>query len=346
MEVTKSSIKKLGFFTLVLTTTFVTIAWYTLETMKIDYKQRKEELLDAESDLWVNSLYLSINQAKRDGEWIANEIAYRMDTEFNKDQDAIAEALDNYRMPNNPIREIVLTSIDGYYFNDIVSNNTDPIIIKGREIGEDNSADCVSFGSTRAFTLEMLMHANPKLALKQLIRVAVGDTDSLIFWQFVDYPGGEDLQKPYGEDIPKEHRGKKAKVLSSYDLKGLKEEFNRTESWEDTFEAFEFLVPTYIYYSEDLAGRPFVSGGKRTEYERLVLLTTFNFKTVVDNNPILKRDLHKYSILRKNLKNTYDLKELSVYVLVIFLIIICFLAMNYTNKLTLERYRERSDKTV
>ena len=62
----------------------------------------------------------------------------------------------------------------------------------------------------------------------------------------------------------------------------------------------------------------------------------FNFKTVVDHNPILKRDLHRFDVLREQALRVYTGYERAVYLVIILLILICTISMKYTNKLNLE----------
>jgi len=137
-------------------------------------------------------------------------------------------------------------------------------------------------------------------------------------------------------NIPLEHRHKLGLELISYDMAGLKDYFMRTKSWEDTFRAFEFVTPSYVFNRTDLALRPYIEEGIRTDIVKLSLNVVFNFKTVIDHNPILKRDLDRFSQRRRTSHNDFIIRERTLYLAVILLVIICFITMRYTNKLVEE----------
>lgn len=345
MLVRRSSIKALGFFAVVLAISFITIAWYFLGELDNSYKRERETLDNFEWSFLKSALHLSLNQAKIEGTFIANQIGDMVWQEFDGDLEQIAYSLDNYHEPNNYIRTVITQSLEDVYFNNIVSDNTDPFVTRGTNVETDNSDNCATFGSSRPFDLEYLMHANPYLAQEAFERIATADLENMntaaidrpIFFQFLSHSDGEHIQDQYEIDkgvvIPPDHTDKEAQILTSYDMDGLEAYFKETLSWQKTFEAFEFITPSYIFNREDLAGRPFVENGRRTEYERLAINIVFNFKNVINHNPILKRNLEGFSWRREEIEQKRLRYERLIYYSIIFLSIICTISMLYTNKI-------------
>lgn len=359
MKIRASSIKALGFFVIVLTISFGAVTWYTLGELQTGYEQQKQLSLNNEWDLLRNTLNLSLNQAKIDGTNKVQEIKHYLYMEFENDYEALSKSLDNYHEPNNKVREIITVSLTDMYFNNIQSDNTDPFIVRGNYVELDSSANCASYGSSRTVDDEYTMHANPYLAKYAFERIKLADLenqstaaiDRPIFFQFVDHPKGNPATALlYAETkkttTPEEHLGKRAQELESYDMDGIKAYFFKTESWEDTFRAFEFITPTYLYSKTDLAGRAYILNGKRTEIDRLSLNIVFNFKTVIDHNTLLKRDLAKYKWERSKAEQTYYSTERALYFVVMLLILICYMAMNYANKLAQETYDDNNNRPV
>lgn len=339
----KHSIKALGFLVVVLTLAFGTVTWFTVKALADEHKTQQEQIDTDEWTLLNNSLSIYLGQAKQQGQAKVNYIDKTINLQFNNDTDKIALLLDNYMEPNNPIREIITEVAEDLYFNNIYSDNTDGFVVRGFEVSTDGSANCASFGSSRGFDLEMLMHGNPQLALEAFNRIARGDVenynagaiDKPIFFQFVTHPDGLNMQKGV-QGVPIEHQGKLGLELSSYDMAGLKKYFLETKSWEKTFMSFEFVTPSYIFNKSDLAFRPYVARGFRTDIIKTSLNVVFNYKNVIDHNPILKRDLAKFSDRRITVRANFIKQERLLYLTVILLAIICFIAMRYTNKLVEE----------
>lgn len=351
MRIRSSSIKALGFFIIMITIGFGSVVWYVKTELEIRYEQNRKEINEKEWMLIRNSLALELKQAKSDGLNKVAEIKYLIYSQYNNDMQAIGKDLDSYNEPNNPIRTILTNSIEGMFFNGIDSENTDPFIIRGNVIETDNSNNCATFGSSREFIDEYKMHANPYLAQIAFNRIQNADVENMntaaidrpIFFQFISHSEeekrtkGETLQERFAREnnleILEEHKGKNAQILSSYDIDGLKEYFFQTESWEKTFYAFEFVTPSYIFNRTDLAGRAFVIDGKRTSYPRLSINVVFNFKNVIDHNPILKRDLQNYEFNRRELQRQHIQDVRVLYLILVLLLLICTFGMKYTNKL-------------
>lgn len=337
----KQTIKALGFFVVILTLAFGSVTWFTSVALATAHSEEQIQIDEDEWTLLRNSLSLYLAQAKYQGNAKVDHITVTLNNKYTLDE--IAALLDTYEEPNNVIRNLVTEAVSDLYFNNIESDNTDGFVVKDFTVSTDSSENCVSFGSERSFDLEMLMHANPALALEAFTRIATGDVDNYktgavdrpIFFQFDTNEDGIDMQKNV-INIPPEHQGKKGLELSSYDIHGLKEYFMKTKSWESTFQAFEFVTPSYIFNQTDLALRPYIERGKRTNITKLSLNVVFNYKTVIDHNPILKRDLYKFSQRRAKTKSNFLVRESILYLVVILLAIICFIAMHYTNKLVEE----------
>ena len=139
-----------------------------------------------------------------------------------------------------------------------------------------------------------------------------------------------------GENTPLDQKGKLAIELTSYDMSGLRNYFMKTKSWESTFRSFEFVTPTYVYNKADLANRPYTENGYHTQIPRLSVNIVFNFKTVIDHNPILKRDLAKFQLLKGETTRDYIIQERILFLVIILLTIVCFMAMRYTHKILSE----------
>lgn len=357
-RVRTDSIRALGFFLIVMTITFSSISWYTLGEISLRREETINEIKKSEWILLRNSLELSLDKAKSNGQTMVEIVDLEINKIFGNDYEAIAESLDNYNEPNNPIRKILTTTLEGRYFNNIYSDNTDPFVVRGTNIETDNSTNCAAYGSSRSFEDEYTMHANPQLAVEAFNRIRGADLENMntaaidrpIFFQFISHPKGVDLQtgfsKMTGREIPEDHKGKLAQELTSYDINGLEDYFMRTGSWEETFYSFEFITPSYIFNKEDLAGRPFVENGRRTPYKRLSINVVFNFKTVIDHNPILKRDLERFEWRREEVLKQYIQDERLVYLLLILTILICSIGMRYTNKLATMEWGNATDKRV
>jgi hypothetical protein len=378
------TIKALGFFVVILLIAFGSATWFTStnlakEAESLENQIRKDQELaistiqrqevkkldsldETEWILLSTGLLLYIQQAKVQGEAKVAYVQLVVNNAYNNDIQAIAKALDNYNSPNNIIRKAVVEAVEDLFFNGIHSDNTDGFVVIGEKVSEDGSSNCVSYGSTRSFYLEMLMHANPALGFKAFTDIANGNVknyssgamEGFVIFQFVTHPDGVDMQKDY-ENILPEHQGKLGLELISYDLAGLKDYFMKTKSWEKTFMSFEFVTPSYIFDTADLAGRNYIKEGTRTDIPRLSLNVVFNYKTVIDNNPTLKKDLALYAQQRKQISidakkeiiqviykyqerqeqthYNFLMKERMLYLVVILLVIICFIAMHYTKKL-------------
>lgn len=334
----KGTIKALGLFVVVLTLAFGSVTWFTSVTLSNDYVRVQKQVDEDEWTLLRNSLNLYLHQAKKQGQAEVDYIDLVLNKHYTTEE--IEILLDTYGSPDNPVRTLVANTGGNLYFNDIESDSTDGFVVKNFTVATDNSTNCASFGSSRTFELEMLMHGNPALALEAFTRIAIGDVenyntgaiDKPIFFQFVSHPLGVDMQQGL-VGVPLEHQNKLGLELTSYDLDGLKDYFMRTQSWEDTFRAFEFVTPSYIFNKKDLALRPYVEEGFKTNAVRLSLNVVFNYKTVIDHNPVLKRDLYKFEQRRMNNYDTFIVRERMLYLAVALLVIICFMAMNYTNKL-------------
>lgn len=346
----KQSIKVLGFFVIILTITFGSVTWYVGERLKADYEDNIQRSLENEWTLLRNALDLYLNQAKSDGETHVAIVEELIDCEFSGDLNAIAYALDNYNEPGNKIRTILTETLAGSYFEDIESDNTDPFIVRGNYVKLDSSSNCASYGESRTVDDEYTMHANPYLARVAFERIIRADIDDMskgaserpIFFQFLSHPDGDPTiqdkyAEQYGVTIPIEHRNKLSQELVSYDMEGLKEYFMRTGSWKDTFYAYEFITPTYIYNKADLAGRPYVLDGKHTGHTRLSVNVVFNYKNVIENGGSnLEKDLTRFELERAQIKKSYLSSESGLYFMIILLVVICYMAMLYANKLSQE----------
>jgi len=341
----EGSIKILGFFVIIITITFGSVAWAALEGTKVQYEENMERTISLEWSLLRNSLNLYLKQAKTDGQRMVDDVSERVQDRFGDNKEALALALEGYNEPNNHLREIMVAVVAENYFDNIVSNSTDPFVTRGNRVELDDSDNCATFGSSRTFESEFKMHANPFLAKEAFTRIKTADLENMnsaaidrpIFFQFVSHPDGNPTyQNTWEEYIPLEHRGKKALILDSYDMAGLESYFRESLSWEKTFYSFEFITPSYIYNKEDIAGRKFVRGGLNTGVDRLAINIVFNYKQVIDHNPVLRSDLTKFKTIRKTLTKDFLRTEQNIYLLVLLLIIICTVAMKYTNKLAEE----------
>ncbi|MDX1285263.1 MAG: hypothetical protein R3182_09630, partial [Draconibacterium sp.] len=160
-------------------------------------------------------------------------------------------------------------------------------------------------------------------------KIHTGDNVSIydpIFFQFMDHPNGELIKANYGEQYI-DHANKRALVLESFDLQGLKNEYERTGSWEDVFHAFEFIAPTYVYEKRDMAGRPYIINGRLTGNKKLSINVVFNYKNVIDHNPDLKTALEAFDWKRREEFLFKEQTALVLYMSVILLIIIGVLSM-------------------
>jgi len=368
--VKEKSIKILGFIIIALALIFGSLTWFVQGALETDYSKDLQEnqtnytqtidLIDSNEWLLLsNTLLAYIEKAQSEGVFMVEEVAYRSETVFNGNSPHLANAIDTYSQPNNPFRIIISEVFKDSYFNNIRANNMDPFFLKGYFVEEDNSDDCASFGSSRSVEDEFKMHANPYLARylfytilsADLENVGKAPIENVLFMQFDTHSEGVDLQTPYANEygivIPEDQVNKKALVLESYDLEGLKTYFLATKSYEKTFEAFEFVVPSYIYSNEDISGRLYIEGGKRTSVDKLIINVVFNFKSVINNNSTLRKDLDLFKQARLTAKTKYDTvhdllhrrytsNERLTYFIIILLSIVCFMSLYFTQKLTKE----------
>lgn len=347
MKLRSSSIRALGFFLIFITIIFGALLWYTRSKLEVEKDRQIQLSLENEWGLLQNTLYLSLNQAFQDGDNLRDTIKHYIYLEYGNDYERIAKDLDNYHEPNNMIRTILTNVLDGYFFNNIASDNTDPFVVRGYYVEIDNSDNCASYGSSRIVDEEHTMHGNPYQSRELFQDIIFANiesfntyaTDKIKMFQFLDYPfeDGVDLQTPYEEEyavtIPEEHRGKKAQVLDSYDIHGLQAHFMEYGSWEMTFYSMEFITPIYLYDKYDLAGRDFVLNGLRTKYQRLSLNVAFNFKTVIDKNGALEKELEKYEWERQQILEDYNDNQRLVLFLVIIFAVLCLIGMGYADSL-------------
>lgn len=343
-KIRESAIKGLSFFLVIMLMTFGSVLWYTISVLETENEILINKSLENEFILLKNSLDYALREAKITGDHKVEIIKMLVANEFHDDKESIAKAIDNYEQANNPVRKIISNVMLEDYFRNIVSDMTDPFVLKGNRIELDQSENCSYFGDVRKVEQEMLMHANPYLAKMMLTRILLADTgdkDRPIFFQFITDPYSDvDYQKDF-DNIPDNFKGKKATVLETYDMAGLKKKFMETGSWVITFGTFEFITPSYIYNKEDIAGRPYVESGLKTGIERLSINTVFNFKLVIDNNPSLRSELKMYEKDREYLVEKHTSRERSLYLILILVMIICFITMSFSSYLIREVHFDR-----
>ncbi len=354
METTKKArnyktIQAFGAFIVLVSISFLGVIWYALDGMKTSYLEKIENITDTEWVLLENIWASEMDLAKRESEEIGRNISREIAT---LSQEEIANLLDNYREPENPIRTAVVTSLEGNYHRDIKADNMDGFSTLGWEVSEDGSSDCVSFGPSRDFIQEASMHANPYQAISMFSDIASGNIENLnisstshpLMMEFSDNPFGttenQDNYIAEGGYIHPDHLGKRSLVLSSYDMAGLEEHFKEGMNWRATFFSYEFVSTTYLFAKEDLAGRPFIENGINIQdRKRLAINTVFNLRTVIENTPRLLRDLSRFQWLRDEALTDMIKTEIRIYIILFLLLIVCTTAMAYTSKnITLERH--------
>ena len=357
MQEISKPIKALGLFVVVLIVAFGSVAWFmtdllqkeytaTQQSFDRNYKQDIQHIDDAEWGLLKTTLLLSLSEAEAQGDLIVKLATEKIYNHFDNNIEAVAKELDNYNEPNNYIRATIADLIPLLDFNDLHTNNTDGFVVKDNFVREDSSDNCVSFGASRNFFLELLMHANPPLALETFNKISNGTADTINFFQFDTHPDGIDMQKGY-DNIPLIHQKKLGLDLSEYTVKGIEAYYRKTKSWEKSFMSFEFVTTSYMFDKTDIALRAYIEQGTRTEVSRLSLNVVFNLKTVIDNNTQVSNELARfkaerrskkyvYEIESENLKLNFLMKQRVLYLVVSLLMIICFISMHYTNKLVEE----------
>jgi len=343
MKISKNKLKIVGLFTIILGVVFGSVAWFFLENLAIWTDKDIKYARDAEWTLLEQTLFNSLDKAKADGELLAHLALDRLGEDYLSDTEQVSYDLDNFYEPNNPIRLAIAETTENYYFDNIKSDSTDPFVTFGEGISADKSDDCATFGETRSFEEEYGMHANPDLAEEAFFRINIASVENYgkgarnkpIFFQFCTHPDGENIREDYGNGYAV-HSEKRAYVLESYDLDGLKAKFYETNSWEEVFYAFEFITPTYIFYKSDLAGRPFVEYGRRTDAKRLAINIGFNFKAVIDNNPDIKSALVGYSKRADAVLRWHTGVETTLLLIIFLVLIVCSLCMFYVGHLTKE----------
>lgn len=270
--------------------TVFSIAYYFLSNLERWYHSDMERLAEQQWGEIVTNLEWANLVALKDGEYLRLEIEHDIN---GLESVNIANALDNYLDANNPIRTIITEHISDYYFMGIVSDSTDPFVTLGDMIVFDDSADCSTVGSYRTFEQEFPMHANPELAENTFYKISHGTNQGeLKYFQFIDYPEGQKIKGDYSSEYW-EHADKKAFVLDTYNMKGMKDHFIKNPDWKSLFGPFEFIATTYIYEKMDLAGRKYIEDGTRTGYSRLAINIGFRFIQIINNNPKLKTELER-----------------------------------------------------
>lgn len=345
-KIRKNTVNSFGFLIIGIILLFVLVISFFTENLHI-WKEKDISYVDnAEWALLSTTWILKMQQATDDGIMLRDRTYFNLGNDYMNNLDQVANDLDHLFDLNNPIRTALLSATNGYLFDNIVSFNTDPFSIYGIIFVEDESGDCAGFGDFRSFTDEYGMHANPDLAEKQAFyRIQTGDIDNYgrgainkpIFFQFDDHPDGIKIKKDYGPDYV-DHKDKRAWILETYDLAGLKKSFYETKDWRKVFLAFEFVTPTYLFHKTDLAGRPYVMEGLRTDIKRLSIQTTFNFKEVVDNMPELRSELTRFEERRKEIEQWYQITMLTLYFVLIAIGLIGVFALLYVEKVTRTAY--------
>lgn len=341
----KNTIFGFGFLIILIISIFCAITWACYENLEYWYDKDMTYIDDSEWGALSTTLLLKLEQANIYGQGLGERINYKLKNAYEDQYEQIAYDLDHYSEPDNPIRKAVAETIENFYFDNIISNNTDPFVVFGETISADNSDDCASFGNSRTFEDEYGMHANPELAKIAFYRIKIADVENYgkgavhkpIFFQFIDHPYGVKIKKDYGL-LYKEHENKKAWILDTYDIAGLKKSFYETRDWRKVFYAFEFITPTYLFYKTDLAGRFFVENGLRTDVDRFAINVTFIFKSVVDNMPELRSLLTQYEERRIEVKLWFDQTRILLLLLLFIELIIGIIAILYTERVTRINY--------
>jgi hypothetical protein len=333
----KNSVKALGFFMAVITLSFGSTLWYYKDYLKKDVEYNMGYVDEAEWYLIETVLHLKLTQAHDNGQSQRNSALLIIDEYDKKD---VSIFLDNLSSIGNPVRQALYDVVKGFYFDGIQNDANDSFIMRyqdGWTIDMDDSSNCSTVGSVRTLDKEYPMHANPKLAKIAFERITKGMIEDYskpaiykpIFFQFVSDPDG-DLIKD-NVDGYEDHFDKKAVILKSYDLEGLKAYFHKTQSWEKTFRSFEFITPTYLDPRIDLAGRPYVQNGIKTGNHPIIINTVFNFADVIRNMPEIKTKLDNYKARREELRRNYIKTETTLLLVIILLSIIFFVSLLYSD---------------
>lgn len=328
----QNAIKGFSIFVVIVTISLGTIGKYYTTNLENWHISDMERLAEEEWGLLESALIMTNDYGKSEGRYLRSEIHSEIKS-LDLENEELIFHLDSYIQPNNPVRQVLTSILKDYRFKNIDSDSTDPFVTLGDSIVYDQSGDCSLLGSFRTFGEEYPMHANPDLAESLFYNISKGSQNGyLTFFQFLDHPNGENIRKDYPE-IYDEFKNKKALVLNSYNLKGLKEKYMESYSWEEVFLAYEFIATTYIYEKQDLSGRNFIENGMRTEVDRLAINLGYNFKYVIDATPHLITQLEKYDWERARSK-AYLYSTLFTLILVeLLLLIICVTTMVLTLKI-------------
>ena len=337
----KNTVYSIGFIIVGLIIFNSAILWSFFEYLDV-WKEKDLTYIDsAEWALLSSTLISKLDKAKYDGLSLQEKVYTYLGDDYLCDSKKVAYDLDHLFNHNNIIRTAVIESLKGYYFDDIVSFNTDPFAIYGDIFISDDSGDCASLGKLRTFEEEYGGHANPEMAEKNTFyRISIGDSGTInkpLFFQFDNHPEGIKIKKNYGIRY-KEHNNKKAWILDTNDLAGLKKSFYDCHNWRKVFLAFEFVTPTYLFDKSDLAGRSYIQEGLRTDIKRLSIQTTFNFKNVIDHMPELRSELAKFSERRIEVMRWFEVTQITLLFILIINLILGIFSIVYIENVTRNNY--------
>lgn len=213
---------------------------------------------------------------------------------------------DNFHLDNNPVVNILRSSIVGVFYNRPTDSNDPFIIIVNIDgvpiLAVDLSEECAVLTEdgvpqrTRTFLEEYPMHANISLAKSTFPRIANHSAYGLknpLFFQFQgDMINGVKVAQP----------------ISTFNLAGIKDLYMRYNGdWRKTFKYYEFQIPSYLYDDRDILGQPRVSRGVLNDDIKIIIYTlSYKFIDYIETRPRVVETLAKYDEMENSISINYE----------------------------------------
>lgn len=285
--------------------------YFNVETLTLNYKASEEMILETKWQYTVSLFRATYNKAESEGQLLGEDLLEKIYERWTIEE--MHDVLRSLEDDDNYIYTIFREVIGEYFFMGIDNDANDPfIVVLGKEplIAADYSVNCASDGRTRTFLEEYPMHADIPLAefaftlIRLMADVNIDRTNPIMF----QFPAHSD------PDFK----------LTAWDLSGFKDYFMKSKGdWKKTFEAHEFIVPTYLFPDRDLSEQPMISDkGYSTDSRVLVVNNVFNFKDVLLQQSADRESLMLYDKELELIDEKYTQQIRYEYSTGVFLIII------------------------
>lgn len=195
---------------------------------------------------------------------------------YGTDNDRLKYDLENLsnKKYDDPLVHILAKDISGKYLFNIESDNNDIFVLtKNDGIISDPSVSTSSPTRPQSFESEASGHYNSTLAM-EAFNAIINQTNRVdnpvIFWQFFE-------PTTYTDDAK----------ITEMNLSKLKQLFEEHDGDLASLDSFEFLVPKYIFFDQDLLGNKLVDDrGIRQDIYQIIVVQGFNVKEIIEKSDI------------------------------------------------------------